>query len=255
MVDQHHHDSRTTASRLTEHEPYWRRFGVHRASEQASLPVISTGWPAIDRQLPGGGYPLGAVTELLTARTGIGEFSLLLPCLAVRLHTRPQGRIALVSPPSRLNAPALSMAGINPGQVPIIRCRDNNERLWCIEQMARSGAFTAFVVWDNDLDHTLLRRLQLAAEQAVCPIFVYRDLAQARQRSPAALRLAITCPEDRQQIDVLKCRGPAGGRLSGLRATRDSAWQMPALAPNDIETHTACNDHVACSAFSPLGAR
>ena len=63
---------------FAEYENHWQRFGVHRASRQADMPSMSTGWSALDRLLPGGGYPIGAVTELLSAAAGIGELSLLL---------------------------------------------------------------------------------------------------------------------------------------------------------------------------------
>lgn len=245
-------------NRLAIHEQHWRRFGVHRASEQALLPVVATGWPALDRLLPSGGYPLGAVTELLTADTGSGELSLLLPCLAACLETRPQSQIALVSPPHRLNAPALVEAGLETARVPIIRCRDNSERLWAMEQMACPGAFQAFVVWGDTLDDRSLRRLQLAAEHAACPVFVYRGLARAGQRSPAALRLVITGRDGRQQLEICKCRGPAGARLSGLEFTRDNGWQMPEVVQSEPVSRTACSNdsnHVAGTTVPPLGAR
>ncbi|MBX3682927.1 MAG: SOS cell division inhibitor SulA, partial [Thauera sp.] len=43
--------------------------------------VLPTGFSALDAELPGGGWPAGALIELLADRPGVGELSLLLPLL------------------------------------------------------------------------------------------------------------------------------------------------------------------------------
>lgn len=212
-------------------EARWQRFGVHRASRAAVPRTCSSGWPWLDALLPGGGYPLAAVTEFLVESAGQGELSLLLAALKPRLDGHADSRLVFVEPPYRLNAPALDGAGIDRSRVPVIRCRDTAERVWSIEQLAAAGGFVAFVLWDNDLDTPALRRLQLASEKAGGPVFVYRDLACARHRSPAALRLAIHSRNGRQRIEVLKCRGPAGGRTAGLKVSRDQAWRPISAQP------------------------
>lgn len=243
--------------RLAAHERYWRRHGVRRASSQLQPATTRSGWPMLDRVLPGGGYPAGAVTEMLCAQTGIGEVSFLLECLRQRLDADPRRQAAFVSPPHAVSAPALISAGIDLTRLPVLTCARDAERVWAIEQMAQTGLFTAFVLWSETLDTTHLRRLQLIAEQASCPIFVYRSLQQARQRSPAALRLAITQVDGAQQLEVLKCRGPAGARVTGFHTGRDRPWIRP--APRSSTRTTACNDSedadVARTAFPPLGTR
>ncbi|HNA05104.1 MAG TPA: SOS cell division inhibitor, partial [Rhodocyclaceae bacterium] len=47
-----------------------------------SLPGIASGFAALDAELPGGGWPAGALTEIYPEVEGIGEFSLLAPALA-----------------------------------------------------------------------------------------------------------------------------------------------------------------------------
>lgn len=253
-------------SHLVEHERQWQRYGIRRASGQAALPAMSSGWSALDRLLPGGGYPIGAVTELLVAANGIGETSLLLHGLAAQMVQHPQQRLALIAPPDALNAPALLQAGIDCARAPIVHCRDNSERIWCVEQMAARGVFAAFIVWGDTLDGTALRRLQLAAEKSACPIFVYRDIRRASERSPAALRLAVssrvTSDGPYQQLEIIKCRGPAGARLKGLRPDRDRPWRMSSHADalaasvrSPASNDGTENAHVARPAFSPLGSR
>src|SRR5687767_4935847 len=48
-------------------------------TQHATLP---TGQSALDALLPGGGWPLGALTEICCAEEGLGEISLLMPALA-----------------------------------------------------------------------------------------------------------------------------------------------------------------------------
>jgi hypothetical protein len=55
----------------------------------AVAPAISTGFSSLDAVLPGRGWPLGAVTELIPQTEGIGELSLLMPVL---LHLQKTGQ-------------------------------------------------------------------------------------------------------------------------------------------------------------------
>ena len=71
---------------------------------------LPSGFAEVDEVLPDEGWPQGALTELLTDETGVGEFSLLLPVLA-RLTAR-QG-VLLVAPPFLPHAPALAQAGVD----------------------------------------------------------------------------------------------------------------------------------------------
>lgn len=230
------------AQRAAMLEARLQRFGVHRASHQARPSTCPTGWPSLDAVLPGRGYPLGAVTEFLVEQPGSGELSLLLAALKPRLAADPTSRLVFVNPPYQLNAPALDTARVDRSRVPVVQCASTAERVWSIEQLAHAGGFAAFVLWDSDIDTPGLRRLQLAAEKAACPIFVYRDIRCARQRSPAALRLAVTCRGGYQRLEVLKCRGPAGAHLRGLRRGRDQSWCWPGLGVSRLQPRPADNE-------------
>lgn len=229
-------------------EQRWQRWGIHRASRAATPETWATGWARLDAILPGGGYPLAAVTEVLAEQPGQGELSLVLKALQPRLEAHAHHRLVFIDPPYRLHAPALDAAGIDRSRVPVICCRDSGQRIWSIEQLAAAGGFVGLMLWAEALSAGDLRRLQLASEKAGCPVFVYRPLAYAGHRSPAALRLAIRGRGQHQQIEVIKCRGPAGACITGLAAGRDRPWTgMPKLADN---THrrvasTAANEHWA----------
>ena len=56
----------------------WRGNGGARSARVA----LPTGFAALDRYLPGGGWPLGPLIEVFVERYGVGELSLLMPALA-----------------------------------------------------------------------------------------------------------------------------------------------------------------------------
>jgi len=239
------HISRSIPDRYaTALEAQWRRMGVYKASQTSSQPACSTGWSMLDSVLPGAGYPLGAVTELLIEQAGAGELSFLLAALAPRLADDADSRLVFVEPPHDISARAINDLGVEPHRVPVIRCATTAERVWSIEQLAAAGGFCGFVLWDSNITPAALRRLQLAGEKAGCPVFVYRNIRCARQRSPAALRLAVTCRSGRQRLEILKCRGPAGAHVHGLQIHRDLAWHWPSetLTPAKLSACPAGND-------------
>lgn len=165
---------------------------------------LSTGIDGLDAALPWGGYPRGALTELLHAADGIGELSLLLPSLR-RLADGPRAdghRIALIAPPYLPYPPALAQAGL-----PLDRFSwvvPSAERtLWTAEQCLRAGCLGGVLLWSTTGDDRALRRLQLAAEQGGAHAWLFRPLKHAANASPAALRLRV----ERQQVEVIKCRG------------------------------------------------
>ena len=40
---------------------------------EAAVPALSSGFPVLDAELPGGGWPRGALTEILVDGVGLGE--------------------------------------------------------------------------------------------------------------------------------------------------------------------------------------
>lgn len=162
----------------------WR--GDTRAD--VALPSEPTGHAALDALLPGGGWPRAALTELLVARPGIGELSLLVPALA-RL-SRGDAWIALVAPPWLPYAPALASAGIDLSRLLVIRVHDGADRLWAMEQALASGACSAVLGWPTFVRERALRRLQLAAENGKALGF-YFSAGEATSSSLAALRLQL----------------------------------------------------------------
>ena len=193
----------------------WR--GRDQASRRGGLP---SGYAELDRHLPGGGWPPGALTEILTAHYGIGELRLLMPALARLSNEVPEpgcgepGWIAWVAPPFQPYPPALRQYGIDLSRTLIIRPGDTGEVLWSAEQALSSGTCAAVLLWPEVLDDQAGRRLQLAAEQGHSWAIAFRPLAARHQPSAAALRLELHSSEQGTRVHILKSRG---GRPAVIR--------------------------------------
>jgi cell division inhibitor SulA/protein ImuA len=191
-----------------------------------SLPAIrATGLEELDRALPIGGWPIGALTEIMPRTAGIGELRLVMPALAKLTHE--QRYIAFVEPPYLPYPPALVQLGVRLDRVLFV---SNNSpassasSLWAAEQMLRCATFGAVLVWPTAISDKELRRLQLAAEVGKNLAVVYRSPAAAQSHSPAALRLHLQADADSLRIEIKKCRG---GRAGGVVHCRIGADDIP----------------------------
>ena len=197
--------------KLLEHPRVWR--GNSQTRAQTGLP---SGYPKLDRCLPGGGWPPAALTEILTGQYGIGELRLLMPALAQLSaeeahpgydeYSEP-GWIAWVAPPFQPYAPALQQSGIDLSRMLVVRPKDESELLWSAEQALSSGTCAAVLLWPDRLDDQAGRRLQLAAEKGRSWAIAFRPLAARQQPSAAALRLELQPTEQGTRVHILKSRG------------------------------------------------
>jgi hypothetical protein len=179
--------------------------GAH-ADEQARPVAVPTGFAELDAALPGGGWPVGAITELMPEAQGIGELSLLMPALA---HLSRAGRyLAWIAPPCLPYPPALVQHGLALERVLVVQTHDARSVLWAAEQVLRCAAIGAVLAWPEALlDDRRVRRLQLAAEAGGSCGWLYRPTAAAQQPSPAALRLKLRSIEGGLHVDIHKARG------------------------------------------------
>jgi cell division inhibitor SulA/protein ImuA len=184
--------------------------------------VIPTGFRELDRALPGGGWPLGAVTEILVDGYGIGELGLLMPALAALTKedpARPKKWVAWIAPPFIPYAPALQQHGVDIDRVLMIHPTSSiKSRLWAIEQTVRSGSSAGVLAWVATANDVVLRRLQLAAEEQGCWVLLFRPAIARRERSPAALRIHLTQASSATRVEIVKCRGgwPSVVEVPGL---------------------------------------
>ena len=207
------------------------------SSTAAAVPAgLPTGYAALDRCLPGAGWPRQGLIEILADQRGIGELRLLLPALAALCrdegaadevyppprpdhagsahvgsaqppHDRGSGGwIAWVSPPYRPYAPSLAAWGIDVGRMLIVNGAGATE--WAMDQALRSESCSAVLGWANPRDPHALRRLQLAAEASRSLAVLYRPLQAGLTPSPAVLRLALLGGgTEGLQVRIVKSRG------------------------------------------------
>jgi cell division inhibitor SulA/protein ImuA len=197
---------------LLRHPALWR------GRDGGAQPAVPTGFRQLDAHLPGGGWPLATLTELLLPAAGVGEIRLLLPALralAAKAAAKPRW-IAWLAPPHLPYAPALADAGLNPAHMLVVRSHTGLDLLWAMEQALHSGACAAVLCWIDVADDRALRRLKLAAEESGSPGFVFRPSRHRDESSPAALRLALSARGDDLDVEILKSRGGAPARIERL---------------------------------------
>ncbi len=149
--------------------------------------VVATGQALLDAQLPGGGWPVGALTELLQANGVHAEWQLLAPALA---HCGTAA-VVLVGPPHMPFGPALAARGVASQRLVWVQTTVAAQRLWATEQALRCAGVDAVLAWLPQARADQLRRLQMAAAEYHRLLFVMRPANAQHESSPAALRLRV----------------------------------------------------------------
>ncbi|GAB2854408.1 translesion DNA synthesis-associated protein ImuA [Pseudoduganella ginsengisoli] len=213
------HSSSLIATPESLHPALWRASQL----AQGAVRCIDTGHAVLSAQLPGGGWPVGSLTELLLQQPGIGEIRLLRPAL----QQAAQRPVVLLAPPQIPQGLALAALGLPPGQMVWIRnTGKSGDALWAAEQVLRSGCCGALLLWQQQIRHENLRRLHLAAQSGDTLFCLMRPLAAAQDASPAPLRLALRTAQGGLSIEFVKRRGPQ----------RDAPLFLP-LPPSLLQRH------------------
>jgi len=183
------------------HPALWRATQLARGAARC----VATGHATLSAQLPGGGWPLGALIELLHPHPGLGEVRLLQPALG----QLPGGRdIVLVQPPHVPHSACWMQWRLNPARLLWIDPARPADALWATEQILRHGTCGALLCWLPQVRAESLRRLHLAAQGGDTLFFALRPAAAARHASPAPLRLALDSAPGGLSVRILKRRGP-----------------------------------------------
>ena len=193
----------STATVLAEeiHPSLWRASQLARGRGR----MIDTGYPALSAELPGGGWPVGALVDLLVQQAGVGELRLLCPALGAG-ENRP---VAFVQPPHTPHGLGLSYIGLSIERVLRVHAPRTADALWSVEQILRAGSCSALIFWTQYAKASSLRRLHLAAQSSETLFVMVRPLAAAQDSSPALLRLALRPSADGLAVDIVKRRGPS----------------------------------------------
>ena len=201
--------------------PDFTNANVWRAGEvgSASAQTVATGYEALDAVLPGGGWPQGALVEMLQPQAGQQEWGLLTPGLVLAVNQPatlgdPGAQLtALVGAPYLPFGAALSARHLDMRRLISIHGKPGhpNSLLWATREALQCADVAAVLAWLPDARSAHLRRLQIAAHAHHKLLFVFRPLRAQNESSPAPLRLLLQGAVEEGGnllVHVLKRRGP-----------------------------------------------
>ncbi len=200
--------------------------GARPASPREANP-LATGVVELDRALPRGGFPRGAVSELCSSfGLGVPTSIALSACAAAQLEARHEGRptpwCAFLDPTGSLHGPGAAAAGVELDRLLVVRPPfEALARL--AARLVTSGAFAVVVIDTAGVPGaagcpslapwpTATRRLALAAEAGSTVVLLLTDHDAVR---PVALPVAMR----------VELQQPAPGRLS-LRVAKERRGQV-----------------------------
>ncbi|SHO67263.1 protein ImuA [Pseudoxanthobacter soli DSM 19599] len=133
------------------------------SGDRPARAVLPFGVVEVDRRLPDGGLPLGALHEV-TGGDGGAIDGAAAALFAAGLAARTRGKVLWCLTRPDLFAPALAQAGLAPDRVIYVEADDDRTVLACAEEGLRHGGLGAVVAEVSRLSMTASRRLQLSAE-------------------------------------------------------------------------------------------
>lgn len=192
----------------------WRADALAANTQAGS--VLSTGHAPLDAELPGGGWPVGALCEILQSHSAQSEWRLLLPALVAAqqgahlqeaterrgLPSVTAATVVLIGPPHVPFGPALAAQGLAVQRLVWVKAQTPAERLWAAEQALRCEAVAAVLAWLPQVQAASLRRLHLAAQEHNKLLFVMRPAQAQRESSPAPLRLMLMGAQAGGKVDA-----------------------------------------------------
>jgi protein ImuA len=182
------------------HPSLWRASQLARGRGR----TVDTGYPVLSTELPGGGWPVGVLIDLLVQQAGVGEMRLLRPALSA-LADRP---VALVQPPHLPDGLGLRYIGLSLDRLLHIKTPKSSDAFWSAEQILHAGSCGALILWAQHVQSSSLRRLHLAAQTSETLFIMVRPVTAAQDSSPAVLRLALRPATEGLMVDIVKRRGP-----------------------------------------------
>lgn len=181
-------------------------------------PRLSTGVPALDGLLPGGGLEHGSLVEWLVPVDGSGAASLALQGVRPALERRAVW--AVVDPAAEFYSPAVQGWGIALESLLLLRPTSIADTAWTVEQCLRCTAVGVTWIQMETLPERVLQRWKIAAQVGGGVGVVFRPARTRRQTSWADVRWLVdprpgtSTPGRRIRVELLMCRGTfAGGSV------------------------------------------
>lgn len=183
-----------------------------READEASF---STGWPPLDRLLPGGGLRRGTLVEWLAAGPGSG--AALLAWQAARQAAQEGGAIVVLDRRREVYPLALAAWGVALERVIFVQAENARDEGWAWDQALRCPGVAAVWGWVERVDESLFRRWQLSAEASGCLGLLLRP-GEARTRPTWADVRWWVEPQSaaagrRVRVELLRCRHAGSGSV------------------------------------------
>jgi protein ImuA len=223
-----------------------------RELAQAQEKTVATGHASLDAHLPGRGWPLGNLVEILQGQAQQHVWQLVGPALAAVMQEGDPA--VLVHPPYQPFGPSLRAQGIEAERLLCVQTDKVASRLWATEQALRCADVCAVLAWLPQARNEDLRRLHLCAQSGEKLLLVFRGLDARQQSSAARLRLQVQGTE-RMEVLILKRRGPPllqplvlrsqPQRLSALLSARKGRRTVAPTEPIPIDDGSHVLDRTA----------
>lgn len=162
----------------------------------------STGFAALDKYL-GGGWPKHNVIEL-QSNGACAEVQLIQKALC---HSGSELLQVWINPPASLCAEYLLLQKRALHQIIQLNAPRSADALWAAELCLRSGSCADILLWQNKLNLTQLKRLQLAAAEGQSQLYFFRQAQAEQQLLPWALSLQLCPATTGLKIHILKRKG------------------------------------------------
>lgn len=176
-----------------------------RHISRTKLTARSTGYPQLDAILPLGGWPSGAIVEVIVPDEFCDSITFLLPTLA---QLSREGRwLGLQDLPYSQSLSLLSAKDIDPARTMQVNQHPGRSGLWTLEQMLRSGTYNAVVAWPECNTDLVVRRLQKAAVTGKSMAFLFRTAGTAQHFSRTDLRIKLETCDGVMIAALLDCDG------------------------------------------------
>jgi protein ImuA len=182
--------------------------------------AASLGLEALDRALPWGGIPSGALHEITAGAVADGAAAAFAALLLARLAATGRARTLLwCAAGDGLYGHGLAAYGLDCRRLVLVRGRRDADLLWAMEEGLRSGAVAAVLGEIQEVDLTASRRLQLAAEAGGAAALLLRAAEAKPGPSPALtcwrVAAAPSAPPpygigigaERWSVELTRCRG------------------------------------------------
>lgn len=206
--------------------------------------VVSSGWEALDAELPGGGWPCGSLTEVLSPQPSLLEWRLLGPALG--RVAAGGGCVLVVGPPKPPYLPGLEAFGLSERHLIWVQAEAPAQRLWVTEQLVQADIAGAVLAWLPQARSEQLRRLQSRLAGGRALLVALRPEGVRSEASPAGLRVLGSCgPDWSLRVQLLKRRGP----------THEGELVLPAVPPSLEAVLTRRTRQSSRFVPQPAGAR